>query len=380
MSHPCPPKCDPAKEPLASALNNFILSFFGSLTKTCVNNQVVWTLPCDLDGTPFPGYPRIAGEGLACYFARVIPLVGGVGPAGPPGADGAAGAVGPPGPPGPGSDLEILDEGVQQTAAATSIDFVGSGVLATAVGPAVTVTINGGAEELTPAQIGDSITHFDADALPVVADGTPLATFTDQSGNGFDAVQAVGANQPLYKTNRLNGKPSVLFDGVNDFMSIAAAGASLTLANGYSIFCVMKGTTGMTVATSCPLMMRTSLASSFLFIFEVTDGAYFGIRGTTQIGFYPQHKNHDQPLIISYLKEINANGAQGMGLQWNGTSRSIVIGGIIGGADNVGFIGSQNGTGDFYGGEIFEIVTFDKLLSGRDLRGLYQYFANKYGI
>lgn len=63
--------CDASNEPLASALNNFITSFYGSLTKTCVNNQVVWVLPCDLD-TGITGYPRIAGEGLACYFLRVF--------------------------------------------------------------------------------------------------------------------------------------------------------------------------------------------------------------------------------------------------------------------------------------------------------------------
>ena len=85
----CSTKCDPANEPVASTLSNFISAFFGSVTKTCVNNQVVWTLPCDLDTAPFPGYPRLPGEGLACYFARVIPIVGLVGPAGP---------AGPPGP------------------------------------------------------------------------------------------------------------------------------------------------------------------------------------------------------------------------------------------------------------------------------------------
>ena len=66
--------CDASNEPLSSALNNFITAFFGSLTKTCVNNQVVWVLPCDLD-TGITGYPRIAGEGLACYFLRVFGVI-----------------------------------------------------------------------------------------------------------------------------------------------------------------------------------------------------------------------------------------------------------------------------------------------------------------
>jgi hypothetical protein len=48
-----------------------VVQFFGSVTKTCVDNKVVWSLPCNLD-TGIPGYPRQSGEGLACYFKRMI--------------------------------------------------------------------------------------------------------------------------------------------------------------------------------------------------------------------------------------------------------------------------------------------------------------------
>jgi len=43
-----------------------------------------------------------------------------------------------------GTDLAVKDEGVLLTAQASSLDFVGTGVTATHVGPAVTVTIPGG--------------------------------------------------------------------------------------------------------------------------------------------------------------------------------------------------------------------------------------------
>lgn len=71
----CDCSCDPANEPLSSALDNFITSFFGTLTKTCVNGEIVWVLPCNLDSAPITGYPRLPNEGLACYFSRVINLV-----------------------------------------------------------------------------------------------------------------------------------------------------------------------------------------------------------------------------------------------------------------------------------------------------------------
>lgn len=63
--------CDAENEPLASSLNNFITTFFGTPQKSCVNNQVVWTLPCDL-ATGNPLFPRDSGEGLACYFSRFV--------------------------------------------------------------------------------------------------------------------------------------------------------------------------------------------------------------------------------------------------------------------------------------------------------------------
>lgn len=63
--------CDASKEPLSSALNNFITEFFGTITKECVNDEVVWTLPCNLS-IGNASFPRNAGESLACYFLRYI--------------------------------------------------------------------------------------------------------------------------------------------------------------------------------------------------------------------------------------------------------------------------------------------------------------------
>lgn len=98
------PVCDPAFEPLPSALDNFITQFFGQVTKTCVDGQVVWALPCNLE-TGIPGYPREEGEGLACYFARILPefsqgVQGATGYTGYTGPTGYTGYTGPQGDPG----------------------------------------------------------------------------------------------------------------------------------------------------------------------------------------------------------------------------------------------------------------------------------------
>lgn len=86
------PKNTPACESLPSQIQNFTLQFFGTVVKTEVNGQVVWSLPCGLD-VGLPNNPRGIDEGLACYFLRLFHdgIVGLTGPQGAPGANGANG-------------------------------------------------------------------------------------------------------------------------------------------------------------------------------------------------------------------------------------------------------------------------------------------------
>lgn len=110
--------CDPNNEPLASALNNFIASFFGSISKTCVDNQVQWILPCDLN-TGLAGFERRQGEGVACYLLRLFEFLNAIAT----------------------SQLVTMDEGVVISNATASFNFTGGGVTATAAGNAITVNI-----------------------------------------------------------------------------------------------------------------------------------------------------------------------------------------------------------------------------------------------
>jgi hypothetical protein len=79
-------------ESLPSQIQNFTDQFFGSVVKTEVNGQVVWSLPCSLD-IGLPANPRAVGEGLACYFLRLFRdgISGLMGPKGNPGTPGANG-------------------------------------------------------------------------------------------------------------------------------------------------------------------------------------------------------------------------------------------------------------------------------------------------
>jgi hypothetical protein len=77
---------------LPSTLENFIQHFFGSVIKTETGGVVTWSLPCELD-VGLANNPRLATEGLACYFLRLFDegITGLVGPKGDTGDTGTNG-------------------------------------------------------------------------------------------------------------------------------------------------------------------------------------------------------------------------------------------------------------------------------------------------
>lgn len=75
--------------------------------------------------------------------------------------------------------------------------------------------------QFTPWQLTDKRIWLKAGAIAGLADGAGVDTWSDRSGQGNDVSQATAGYQPLFKTNIVNGKPVVRFDGVDDLLSRA---------------------------------------------------------------------------------------------------------------------------------------------------------------
>ncbi|WCL81301.1 T9SS type A sorting domain-containing protein [Saprospira sp. CCB-QB6] len=95
-----------------------------------------------------------------------------------------------------------------------------------------------------PAGVGNSSNNglwLAADAIPAVADGTPISFWPDQSGNANHARHSVAGRQPTYVSNsNINGQPALLFDGANDQMIVNDADI-LDGSNGLTYFSVVRG-------------------------------------------------------------------------------------------------------------------------------------------
>src|SRR5437899_9425011 len=66
-----------------------------------------------------------------------------------------------------------------------------------------------------------------ADAGVVVTE-TGVSYWADQSGSGTEAVQFEPGSRPTLFSGAINGKPSVSFDGIDDFMSFTLPVNGLT--------------------------------------------------------------------------------------------------------------------------------------------------------
>src|SRR5687768_9781784 len=75
------------------------------------------------------------------------------------------------------------------------------------------------------------------------ADDYSLGTWLDKSGFGYHCTQPSGGAMPTLLQNRINGRPAVRFDGINDFL-FNNSFPILTAATG---FFVGKFLTGGTV-------------------------------------------------------------------------------------------------------------------------------------
>lgn len=76
--------------------------------------------------------------------------------------------------------------------------------------------------------------------LAGLADGRPVAVWPDSSGQNHEATQTDVADQPLYRTAALNGRPALQFNGENQFLTLPLA----ETATEHTFFFVLDNTPG----------------------------------------------------------------------------------------------------------------------------------------
>jgi hypothetical protein len=216
-----------------------------------------------------------------------------------------------------------------------------------------------------PTDIAGCKLWLDASQITGLSDGNAVSTWSDASGNGNDATQSSTA-RPIYKTNILNGRPSVRFDGTNDEMLLTSS-----LPSGTStIFCVMrKRTTGVLLGA----LSNNSIRSAGLLSYRNATFYCFGGSGNSNI-YYFNGGNAEATTASVWCQVDNGSGIT---LFENGSSISLTN-------FTFGAFGSYTVVGGYFGefgdGDIMEIIYYDTALGTTDRQSVEDYLATKYGL
>jgi hypothetical protein len=62
------------------------------------------------------------------------------------------------------------------------------------------------------------VADYDPALITGLVDADPIPSCPDGSGNSRTASQATSTKRPTYRTNQMNGKPVMRFDGVDDYL------------------------------------------------------------------------------------------------------------------------------------------------------------------
>lgn len=198
------------------------------------------------------------------------------------------------------------------------------------------------------------------------------------SGNGRNAVQATGANQPDIVTGSLNGRQVRRFNGTTDFMQVAHASA-LNIQLGGSVFYVIKKSAGFRVMQKGNGLGNTTLD---WFCDESTNLSAAGCFTTSYTA------NENIPIIHAgiYGSRIAhwKNGVKQTPI--NVTNGTIVSGELLPNLAGVSNsdpleIGRRNsGTTGIMTGDIAEILVFPTALSDVNRQKVERYLSGKYAI
>jgi hypothetical protein len=207
--------------------------------------------------------------------------------------------------------------------------------------------------------------YYDSRFITGLADGDPVSTWSDLSGNGYHATQATAAKKPTYKVNIVNGLAVARLDAVDDGML-----TPLVLAAPYTVIIVYDCNSGVS------LTRRAIQGSSNWLIgpYHASWAHYAGgfVAGADAAGT-------DAPFAAN---TFGINTAVNNGTRsWfyvNGTDYTNNSGPV--GAPGTVSFGATGFANEALSGDIATIAIWSRVLAGTELRAAHRLLSQTYSI
>lgn len=218
---------------------------------------------------------------------------------------------------------------------------------------------------LRPGSLGTLRSWHKADSLSL-NDGDSVTTWEDSGANNHDLAQATAANKPTLKKTAANGRPALLFDGTNDYLTTSFSTASQPI----TVFIVRKRISGATGATDQYLLDGIS-ASHRLAIAYVNATGLSSIAGSA---------------VLSSIASLG-NDWDVLQATFNTTTSSFFVNdilhatGTVGTGDLTGYtIGASYVPNSYFNGYVAEILVFDGAVTAANAWTIRRYLQAKYKV
>ncbi|PTY04993.1 hypothetical protein DB347_20095, partial [Opitutaceae bacterium EW11] len=209
-----------------------------------------------------------------------------------------------------------------------------------------------------------------ADSLSVA---DPISVWADQSGQGNDATQVIGASRPVLVENALNGRPVVRFDGNNDYLNLpdfmnANMAKGQTTAAAGDVFVVWKADRNPDGSSRANGMWSIGGDDRY----TATDGQLYEGFGTTArystgVPVQPVNRYHMYSVSAQAGDWVNRIDGQ---IQHHSRSNTV-------GWSNAPTLGRSNYPPS---GDIAEIVIYDRILTDIEREAVGRYLGCKYAL
>ncbi|MEM6735557.1 MAG: choice-of-anchor tandem repeat GloVer-containing protein, partial [Bacteroidota bacterium] len=256
-------------------------------------------------------------------------------------------------------------------------------------------------DETGPGDVEGTVLWFRADqsvynnsaGTTIAADGDMVAHWGDRSGNGYNAYHLNPGNEPIFASNSINGNPSLTFDRSDsdkDYLPIS--GLNYDNDNGttppaISMFTVLKTTLDLP-----GIILSYDASEYFRFSTNYDGNESYGLIADGP----PLHGQSEESDGIPHLLGASYNpaisGSNNKHLYFDGSiDTTKIVGNPSFGSSNTryGFIGvgseaiefdGVRGPAQHFGGNIAEIVYYEKALTDMERQKVESYLAIKYGI
>jgi hypothetical protein len=229
------------------------------------------------------------------------------------------------------------------------------------------------ASGFNPRSIAGIEAWWDFSDLSTLTIDTGISAVADKSGNGYNATQSVGGNQPLSSQNQRNGRAVADFDGTGDLLQTANVSADLPA---FSSFVALSARTLGQISfgriwTRNDLQRAMFVASGSRFC--LGQGGAVVQATTTNIVFNDWF----------YITGTSAGGNSGTyQYRVNGLNQALTFPGASTSsvASNPYAIGDRAAGARAFDGLIGEILIYNRVLSAAEIAKVETYLAKKWGF